>query len=506
MRAIILATGEKSNMEYAALRMPPPLLPVADRPFVRHLADFLTGQGIRRIDFIFREQPEEFKSCLGDGSEWGATFSFHLSRADDSLPERLRVVQGGGDDDWVLVGHADLLPHIDVRHTRPQNAADAPVLFTIPDRPGASEAFASWSGWAWLRPAHFASMPDRIGTDELYELRQAFGVLPMPVLSLARVFLNVRSFEAYLEASRTVLDLQFAGLPFNDRPNDRQVWLSRDVSLHPTVSIIPPVFVGAGSTIGPGVRLGPYAVIGEDCELDESSSVENSVVFSRSFIGEGLECRDVVINRNRLVNVRFQAAVTINDDVILRSIEQRTLRALIMRILSRTAAFTFLLVMLPLLAATAIVLKVKRSGSVAHKRAVLQLPAEHDEAAWRTCNVWTFLPEEDNESFSAQDVSWRSFLLAFLPGLLSVVRGDIRFVGVPPRSPEAVHALPPDWREIYLQAKAGLVTEAQVISGASADTDELYSAEALYAVTTGLRHDFVLLSRYFLQLLFPLLR
>ena len=92
-------------------------------------------------------------------------------------------------------------------------------------------------------------------------------------------------------------------------------------------------------------------------------------------------------------------------------------------------------------------------------------------------------------------------LFHFLPGLLNAVRGHLRLVGVSTRTPDEIRSLPPDWRTLYLKAKAGLVTEALIVFGLSPDEDEIYSAEAFYSVSAGPLHDFKLLTRYFARLL-----
>jgi lipopolysaccharide/colanic/teichoic acid biosynthesis glycosyltransferase len=85
--------------------------------------------------------------------------------------------------------------------------------------------------------------------------------------------------------------------------------------------------------------------------------------------------------------------------------------------------------------------------------------------------------------------------------MINVVRGELRLVGVQPRSREEIKTLTSDWQALYLQSKAGVVTEAFVVYGLNPTGDELYSAEAFYAVTAGMRHDLKLLSRYFLRVL-----
>jgi hypothetical protein len=54
---------------------------------------------------------------------------------------------------------------------------------------------------------------------------------------------------------------------------------------------------------------------------------------------------------------------------------------------------------------------------------------------------------------------------------------------------------------LYLQAKAGVVTEAWLLYGDRPTDDERYSSEAFYAVAASPWHDARLLARFALRLL-----
>ena len=77
----------------------------------------------------------------------------------------------------------------------------------------------------------------------------------------------------------------------------------------------------------------------------------------------------------------------------------------------------------------------------------------------------------------------------------------MRFAGVPPRMAEEIQDLPQDWRALYLKSKPGVVTETLVNFGPRATRDDMYSAEAVYAVSCGLKYDLKLLAKYFGQIL-----
>jgi lipopolysaccharide/colanic/teichoic acid biosynthesis glycosyltransferase len=305
---------------------------------------------------------------------------------------------------------------------------------------------------------------------------------------------------------RLELSQRFPGLFFGGREVETGVWLSRNVALHPTVQIYPPVYVGENCTIGPGVRLGPNTVVGNDCMLDGHSIVTNAVVFPGSYVGEGVEVAESLVDKNRLIIAHIGEEVVIKENFILGSMSESHVRPLLARTVARLVALLLLVPGLPVLLATAAALKLTRPGPVLHRRRAVRLPAPDRGRPWHEYQLWSFLPPPvqavEMPVAYFLPCSLRGLLLGFLPGLVSVVRGDLNLVGVPPRPREAVEALGPDWKALYLRTKAGLVTEAANRYPAAPDEDEAYAADAFYAVTSGWGYDVRLLGRYLGRALF----
>ena len=140
-----------------------------------------------------------------------------------------------------------------------------------------------------------------------------------------------------------------------------------------------------------------------------------------------------------------------------------------------------------------------RHGPVLYTKEVVALPAPSDETRWRTFQLWRFCPEVSPaaEEMSATRAALHEFFLRGLPALMNVARGDLRLVGVMPRTPDEIRALPLDWRTLYLCAHAGIVTEAYVYQGPTPSDDELYTSEAYYSATASIRHNTRLLCGYF---------
>lgn len=448
MVAILIATGQNPAFHGLDEYLPVPLLPLADRPFLQHVIEALVRHGVRRIEFVLSHLPEKIEARFGDGARWGCSFHYHLS---PSPEDALRVAAGiaAGEKDEVLLASGTTLPSFDIT--------------LLP--PGARIFYKGVStGWLRLLPGAPLSQ-----TTSAYKVG---------------VCLSIESGDDFLRSQREALDGTFDGLMIAGRAPDPHVWISRNVALHPTAAITPPVYLGENCRIGKGAQIGPSAVIGANCIVDEQSIVVNSMVTPGTYIGEALELDSVIVDRNRLVNLRLGTSVLISETFLLGSLLERRRGRIWQRLRDRLIALCLLLFLWPLLLAVFLYLKITGRGRFAVHHGV-DIPADDNPASWRSAEAIRF---DTAESRSGE------FLYTFLPGLLSVLKGDIFLVGVQPRSRQEIESLPPDWKSLYLTSKAGLITEARVMFGLHASEDEIYTGETFYSATESGSHDLKLAS------------
>ena len=270
------------------------------------------------------------------------------------------------------------------------------------------------------------------------------------------------------------------------------VWIGRNVVIHPTAVLKAPLFIGENSRIGAGARIGPNAVIGRDSVVDRHTSVTDSAVCAGSFCGEGLELDHVLIDRNRLVNLRLGAQVYISDSFILGSLRGTSLRRRVAHWIAQLVAAVLFLVTLPIVALVALL----RFGQ-SNRRKIVVLPASPMPESWRTYSFLSFASKRN----PADQKALSRIFVEILPNLLGIASGRLRLVGVAPRTADEVNQLPEDWRTLYLHSRAGLITESEVVHGVGATADEVYSSEAYYLAMTGIRHDFSLFLRFVLRAL-----
>jgi hypothetical protein len=510
MTAILIASQKWLQMERFAERYPSAMLPLMDRPFIQHVMETLVNQGCNRFEVVLGHLPETLEALLGDGNRWGVDIRYHLVRRPDRPYRPLKLLGERPEMNHpALLVHADRLVRADIIGSKPSSPADGPVLYCFGDDTApSSQSQRQWSGWAWLTRDCLAGVPEDSDENQLKAFLEEHAGSRIEAADRFKP-LSVQSGGDLVASHRGVLAQKKSGLMVRGIEVEEAVWLARNVSLHPTARLIPPLYIGENCRIARGVRIGPDAVIGHNCVLDEKSTVSRSVVFPGSYVGEALELSDAIVDKNCLINVRVGSEITIREDFILGSLADKQLRRGWNRILSQATAILLLLPALPIIAILALYIKLRRSGTVFTTGGpVVRLPAGSDPASWKTFALVSLYGTEtasekngptldpDPNKTAGPPAGWRHFFLIFLPALINIARGDLRFAGVPPRTAQEIENLPRDWQALYLKSKPGIVTETMVHFGSRASRDEMYSAEAVYSVSSGLKHDLRLLARY----------
>lgn len=495
MIAVLIAVTEMTGTDVMADRYPSCLLPLMDRPFVQHLVEYFTGQGVTEFRIVACHLPGEIRRALGNGERWGVKISYHLVR-DPERPYRLlnsdTLFKNGKN---VLLIHGDLLVTVDIGKEKPSDESCGPVLYTRSSGPSGEKGGSVWTGLAWLNSGCSASIGRGLDRGTLFSrLLSGEGAGEVTVDSAS--IIAVRSCRDLVSANKRLLAGEFSGLGRGGRKVQDGVWLSRNISIHPTARLTPPVYVGADCRIDKRVRLGPFSVVGKNCILDKGATVEDSVVFPGSYLGEGVALKNAVVDRNCLVNLGLGTEITVNDDFILGDLGRMEQGGMLKIFVSRFLALALLSFLFPVLGGMLCYRWVAKGEGMFHGDEVVRLPAAMDRTLWKRYTLFRLHPM-GMERCNDYGKPAGHFLYRFLPALINVVKGDLCLVGVVPRTPEEIQALPRDWRSIYLKTGAGIVSEALVKFGSSPSDDELYAAETIYSVSATLFYDAKLLARYF---------
>lgn len=479
VKAIIVATGQSDNLPILEERYPLPLLPLIDRPFLQHVVELLVEGGVTSMEFILYHLPDKIESLLGNGMRWGSNFTFHLAQSPNDISHFLPLILNE-EDEFIWLIQANHLLEIPIQEIEQEKKSQ---LFYLPNKEQNKD---SWSGWAFLSKQDLQEVPE---TANFEDLEKHLLAKQIEKTAIAK-FLSASSCKDLYISSSKILQKEFSFPTSVVSEIEEGIWLGRNVSLHPTVRVHKPVYIGTNCKIDQGSTLGPNTVIGDGCIISSQCEVKNSLIFPKSYIGESLNLEDSVVDKNCLVNFEVDSTVAVSDHFLLGDVAENIFSKFFMRALTRSVGCILYILLLPITLLTMLILKMKR-GKVKHAQEVVHLPtiSPHEEQ-WQTFELSCF----SSKDFQATKISpWQHFFLYFLPSLKHIVKGELNFVGLIPRTKDQITHLPKDWQQLYLQGKVGIITEAFVYSH---EEDDIYATESFYSVSRKFWYDAKLVLKY----------
>jgi len=477
MRALIIATGYRDGMYSLLSYRPTPLLRIIDKPIIYHIIEFLTSHGIKQLDLITHHLPHLLEEKLGDGSRWGVAITYHLCRLPSQPFETVTSPLQSWQGEWVLLGNSDKLPTLGASFLTA--AGGHQELAVTPSK--------KWTGWARVKLSQLQE--EVTATTTLEQLYRQLTNSSHPVVT--KPFLSVMTLLDYKKSNEKSLSKKISKqlFPTTSREVEPSIWLSRAVSLHPSVKLVAPLFIGENCQIREGAQVGPYTIIENHCVIDKFSRVENSIIGRCSYIGEGLELHNSIVDRNLLINLDHETEITLTDEFILSDLTGSSLKRRIGSGCERLAALFFLLLFSPFF------IVMHWCCYIVH-REMVTLPVATPQSPWRTFGYKTFHKLPNARVNSLQRIFRR------LPALLNILKGELHFVGLTPRTVQEVQQLPKAWQELYLKAKVGLITLTDLDltdldNGlTAADDDERYVSEAYYSANSCWTYDLHLVFRW----------
>jgi NDP-sugar pyrophosphorylase family protein len=175
-------------------------------------------------------------------------------------------------------------------------------------------------GERWGAKFRFETESSLHSETEGFEDCQVFSANAIPFSSESPTrMLRIDSPNSYLSSQQNAMSRNLSSMLTVERQLRDDIWVGRNVSIHPSALLNGPILIGENTRIASGVTLGPYAVIGSNCLVDRNTSIERATVLPNIYLGEGLQVTDSIVFPETIVNARLGVGLPIKDSLIIGS-------------------------------------------------------------------------------------------------------------------------------------------------------------------------------------------
>lgn len=347
MKAVVMAGGEGSRLRPLTINRPKPMVPIVDRQVMAHIIELLKLHGITEIVVTIQYLANTIQDQFGDGSSYGVNIEYSLEEqplgtagsikhAEHLLQEPFVVISGDALTDFdlsqIIAFHHAKSAQATLTLTRVPNPLDYGVIIVdergqvrqFLEKPSWGEVFSDTvnTGIYVLDPEVFRYIEKGKPTDWSKD------VFPKLLRSNDALYgyiaegywTDVGTIEEYMRANRDYLsgkvDLPRVGTRVFD-----DVWVDGDAEIAPDAQFHGPVYLGHGAKIKGGAIIYGPSVIRDYTIVDTRATIDRSVIWRNSYIGERAELRGTIVLRQ--CNIKSRAVlfegVVVGDQTIINA-------------------------------------------------------------------------------------------------------------------------------------------------------------------------------------------
>lgn len=266
-------------------KLPLVLFPLVDRPMIEQQIEALAEQGVEEVELFATNGLDRLRALLGNGIRWGCKLNLHPLRDDNPL-SALRVLPNTAEP--ALVVRAETIPLPEFRNER------GALWMT---------AWDEWAGVCVAPGELFWRLPENLPLSALPEALRS----ELALRSLDRA--PMHSLGEFLVTQQAELAQRIQ--------ND--VHVARSARVHPKARLTGPAWIGPQCRIGAGAQIGPNVCLGAGCIIERGTRIQDALIAPGSYLGADLDLDQVYVDRSRLINLRQEVGLTIEDSFLLGS-------------------------------------------------------------------------------------------------------------------------------------------------------------------------------------------
>jgi mannose-1-phosphate guanylyltransferase len=350
MQALILAGGEGTRLRPLTSTIPKPVVPLANRPHMAFMIDWLRGHGVDEVILSCGFMAEGVRQVLGDGASLGVRIRYvdepeplgtggALRYAGDLLDERFFMLNGDVLCDFDLSAQLAQHAQTGATGTLALNAVEDPSAYGLVhlNDDGSVREFLE-------KPSSDQSDSNLINAGAYILQRSILDDMAPPGtnISIERdvfprlvghglygfvgqgYWLDIGTPERYLEGNFDILEGNVATDLGQELEDGRRV-LAEGATAQGR--LIAPTLIGAGSSIAAGAIVGGCAALGRDVVVETGAHIERSVVLDGARIGAHTTIRSSIVGPRAVIGEQchLDGGVVLGEGVTLGA--HNTLRA-----------------------------------------------------------------------------------------------------------------------------------------------------------------------------------
>jgi mannose-1-phosphate guanylyltransferase len=309
-QAVILVGGEGTRLRPVTSRVPKPVAPVVERPFVAYILDNLARHGVQRAIFSTGFLAEAIEAVIGDGAGYGLEVVYAVENEPLGTAGAIANCDALLHDDSFYVFNGDVLSDVDLSALAATHLAKGgmgTIFLTPVEDPrryglvelrgdGSVASFlekpGEWEGTALINAGVYVLEPEvleMIPRGRLFSIER--GVFPK-LASAGSLYGHVdRGYwrdigtpDSYLQAHFDILERQ-VDTAVGETLGEQYLYISPTAEVAPGVRIVPPCYIADGARVAGGARIGPLTVLGAGAVVGEGAAVVEAVVQAGVVIG-----------------------------------------------------------------------------------------------------------------------------------------------------------------------------------------------------------------------------
>jgi mannose-1-phosphate guanylyltransferase len=360
-QAIILVGGEGTRLRPVTSRVPKPVAPVVERPFVAYILDDLARHGVERAIFSTGYLAAAIEAQIGDGAGYGLHVDYAVETEPLGTAGAIANCADKLDDGSFYVFNGDVLSDVDLTALAALHAGKGgmgTIFLTPVEDPrryglvelrddGSVASFlekpGEWEGTALINAGVYVlehEVLEMIPRGRLFSIER--GVFPRLAQAGSLYGYVDRGYwrdigtpESYLQAHFDILE-RTVDTVVADMLGEQYLYVAASADIDARARVVPPCYIGENARVAAGARVGPLAVLGAGAVVAEGATileaviqagvvigahaqVERSIVVRQSRIGAGTQLHSAVIGENCRVGAgnRLVGGICLYPDTVL---------------------------------------------------------------------------------------------------------------------------------------------------------------------------------------------